>query len=46
MSALGRNFDGTWDTWKVWTTWEDSSNPDGLPEIVSSLKYFPDGGRL
>jgi TRAP-type mannitol/chloroaromatic compound transport system permease small subunit len=31
MSALGRNFDGTWDTWKVWTTWEESSNPDGLP---------------
>lgn len=31
MSALGRNFDGTWDTWKVWTTWEDSANPDGLP---------------
>jgi TRAP-type mannitol/chloroaromatic compound transport system permease small subunit len=31
MSALGRNFDGTWNTWKVWTTWEESSNPDGLP---------------
>ena len=31
MSALGRGFDGTWDTWKVWTTWEESSNPDGLP---------------
>ena len=31
MSALGRSFDGTWDTWKVWTTWEESSNPDGLP---------------
>jgi TRAP-type mannitol/chloroaromatic compound transport system permease small subunit len=31
MSALGRNFDGTWSTWKVWTTWEESSNPDGLP---------------
>jgi TRAP-type mannitol/chloroaromatic compound transport system permease small subunit len=31
MSALGRNFDGSWSTWKVWTTWEESSNPDGLP---------------
>jgi TRAP-type mannitol/chloroaromatic compound transport system permease small subunit len=31
MSALGRNFDGTWSTWKVWTTWEESSNPEGLP---------------
>lgn len=30
MTGLGRNFDGSWDTWRVWETWEQSSDAGGL----------------
>ncbi len=30
MTALGRGFDGSWQTWQVWQIWESSANPDGL----------------
>ena len=31
MTALGRSFDGSWDTWKLWEIWEQSGDAGGLP---------------
>ena len=29
-TAMGRKFDGTWETWKVWEIWEQSGDAGGL----------------
>lgn len=31
MQGLGRNIDGSWDTWRVWDIWEKSGDAGGLP---------------
>ncbi len=44
MTALGRNFDGSWDTWKVWEIWEQSGDAGGLPrgpiKLIMLIGFF------